>query len=470
MGFRQTVYGMGLCFTLLSPAFADEIPVPAQNREDLAITIYQNNQALIAEKRMQDLPSADMVLALEGVSRALVPDSLLLSSPILRFGERRFAFETPTPHNLLRASLGKTVRFIRRNPQTGDESEISAKILAVDGGLVIERNGRIETGEPGSLALAELPEGMRLSPSILVNTRNGSAGKSTLELAYLSGAMNWRVAYSAALSEDQKQLTISGLANLTNQTGVDFHQARITLAAGDARAQQRRPIARSALKTMAAQPMMAEAAMDGLPSAEATGQLYLYPLAKPLDLNDQQDLQVPFLENETLAVTPEIVVSARAQYAQMRPNSRDFVHGETRLLLTNSLGKPLPSGMIRIYGLSQAKERVFLGEDNLDAIPDGEKIVLNLGQSFDVTASRQQNHFEFLSQDRRKFEIGYDIVVKNAAAKAQSVRLEEQLSGQWEINSESHRHELDQNGSPIWKISVPAHGEVTVKYRATIRP
>ena len=134
------------------------------------------------------------------------------------------------------------------------------------------------------------------------------------------------------------------------------------------------------------------------------------------------------------------------------------------------LGEPLPGGTVRLYQRDSTGTPVFIGEDSIARTPENQEVRLNIGQAFDVTATRRQTDY-----DRRKDSIGtvttteHEIVVANAREDAVTVRIEERLYGDWEILSSSAEYEKLDAFRLAWDVTVPAGGETTLSWKARIR-
>jgi len=137
-----------------------------------------------------------------------------------------------------------------------------------------------------------------------------------------------------------------------------------------------------------------------------------------------------------------------------------------------SLGMPLPKGTVRVYKKDRAGNAQFIGEDRIDHTPKHDKVRLKLGQAFDVTADKKQTDFKRRDTgDKRvyEYESAYEIVLKNAKNEAVTVTVQEPVPADWKMLEETHRHEKGAAGTARWRISVPAEGSTTLRYRVRVR-
>ena len=103
---------------------------------------------------------------------------------------------------------------------------------------------------------------------------------------------------------------------------------------------------------------------------------------------------------------------------------------------------------------------------------DKQSVSLKLGQAFDITAEKLQIDFKQVNQAAPHgniFEAAYRIVLKNAKKEAIVVQVQEPMTGDWEILSESVSHKKLTAGLIEWTVPVAANGETELTYRARVR-
>jgi hypothetical protein len=127
---------------------------------------------------------------------------------------------------------------------------------------------------------------------------------------------------------------------------------------------------------------------------------------------------------------------------------------------------------VRVYKKDSAGNAQFIGEDNIDHTPKNEKARLKLGDAFDITAEKKQTDFKRRDVGQPwtySFESAYEIVLRNAKKEAQTVIVREPIPGDWTMLEQSQAHAKVAAGTAEWKVSIPAEGSTTLKYRAQIR-
>ena len=445
------------------------------DQREVAVTIYNENLALVKDSRKLKLERGPNQLAWREVSAQMRPETALLrnlSDPEgLRLIEQNFDFDLLTPQKLLEKYLGREVTVISINPASGVEKRETATVLATNSGVVLKFADRVETGVPGRLAFSEVPDNLRDKPTLVISLASAAAGEQNLELSYLTGGLSWRADYVAELNAKDDQLDINGWVTLNNHSGTAYNNAKLQLVAGDVNRVQEE-LGRGRVMPMAAKAAMAEADM----SQEALFEYHLYTLERPTTIADNQIKQVALMSATAVPVKKELLFEGQdyyysGQYGELGQKLKAGVFVE----FTNKdggLGIPLPKGIVRVYKKDSKGNAQFIGEDRIDHTPKNETVRLKLGDAFDVTADRKQTDFKKLAGFSRYnyvYESAYQITIKNAKSEAVTVKVSEPMPGDWQMQSESHPHTKAAANTAVWNITVPAEGKTVLTYRVQVK-
>ena len=451
----------------------------------VAVTIYNDNLALVKDQRAVNLPAGRLDLAFRDVSAQIRPQTALLREVDGGGGiaviEQNFDFDLLTPAKLLEKYVGREVGVVTTHPTTGEQTEEQATVLAASDGVVLRIGDRIETGQfgagpgglPGRIVYRDIPPNLRDRPTLVLSADSAAAGTRTLELSYLTGGLSWQADYVGELAPNEERLDLTGWVTLENRSGTAYRDAKLQLVAGDVnRVQEEQPMPAMMdnMRAMAAPPppRLAE---------EALFEYHLYTLAHPTTIADNQSKQVSLLNAPDVAVGKELLIRGdQGAYRQPRGELAEDLNVDVFLKLTNdqasNLGMPLPAGIVRIYKRDSAGNAQFIGEDRIEHTPKNETLRLKLGRSFDVTAERKQTDFKKLSGSgpwQYQFESAFEIKVKNAKPEAQMVTLQESIPGDWSVLSESAPHEKANAHTARWRLEVPAEGQSVLTYRVRVR-
>lgn len=448
------------------------------DQQEVAVTIYNENLALVKDQRKLLLKPGATSLAFRDVSARMRPETALLRSTSapgsVSVLEQNFDFDLLTPQKLLEKYVGRDVSIIRTNVATGQETTEQAKVLSANSGVVLKIGNRIETGIPGRIVYNDVPANLRDRPTLVMALDNSGAQQQNLELSYLTGGLAWKADYVVELNSTEDKLDISGWVTLTNTSGATYRNAKLQLVAGDVNQVAPQMLARGGVMTMAAAPMAREK-RDMV--EESLFEYHLYTLTRPTTIAENQTKQVSLLSASGVPVRKELLLKGDGYYYESS-------HGELGQKLkvgvfvefdnkeASQLGMPLPKGIIRVYKKDKAGNAQFIGEDSVDHTPKNETVRLKLGDAFDVTADKKQTDFKKLSGTGKYnsvFESAYEVVLKNAKKEPVVVTVQEPMPGDWQVLSSSQPHTKGSSNTAVWKITVPAEGNTKLVYRSLVR-
>jgi hypothetical protein len=447
------------------------------DQQAVAITIYNEDLALVKDARRVSLDSGANQLALRDVSARMRPETAQLrslSAPgSFDLLEQNFDFDLLTPAKLLEKYVGREVRIVKTHPATGVETTETAKVLGATNGVVLQMGDRVETGVPGRIVFDGVPPNLRDRPTLVTLLHSRRAGPQDLELSYLTGGLSWKADYVAELNADDSSVDLNGWVTLNNLSGTAYTNAKLQLVAGDVN-RVRDEMVRA--KTARASVMMAPAAPATM-AQEALFEYHLYTLQRPTTLADNQTKQVALLSANAVPVTKELLVRGaedyyRASVGEIGQRLKAGVYVELANRESAHLGLPLPRGVVRVYKRDSAGNAQFVGEDRIDHTAKNDTVRLHLGDAFDVTADKKQTDFRRREPGNKAgfvAESAYEIVLRNGKSEAVTVTVREPVPGDWTMLDESQRHTKVAAGTAEWRVAVPAVGSTTLKYRVLVR-
>jgi hypothetical protein len=435
-----------------------EVALPGEDNAqgDVSVTIYQNGQSLIQDVRRINLPAGRSRQEFPDVSASIRPETVTLSGPGIGIVEQNFDYDLLTPAKLMEKAVGQTVTLIRTNPATGAESRVRAKVLAANGGVVLQIGETIEVlrddGLPVRVIFDRVPPNMRARPTLSV-TVAAKGGTVPATLSYLTPGLGWNADYVTLFDDKTKTIDVQGWVTLTNNTGTSYQNANLLLVAGN-------PNGGGGRYGGISWPTgtIDEAGTESN-DRERLGDYYLYPLAERTTVANAQQKQVSFLD----------VKSAPARKAYEFTNgwltSLDFTSASSVLKFSTSrgggLGDQLPSGTMRVYMRDQRGDPQFIGESRIENTPMGSAMSIRTGEAFDVKVKSVVTERKRINNRRWQTMMTYEI--NNARPEAITVDLAQ--SGLWgdvRIQSESLASTRISADKVEWKVPVAANGKATV--------
>jgi hypothetical protein len=456
---------------------AEKISTLADQKE-VAVTIYNENLALVKDKRTLTLPKGENTLAFREVSGRMRPETALLQSNSQQEDivviEQNFDFDLLTPQKLLEKYVGRTIGIVKTHPTTGEETVEEAAVLSSNNGVVLRVGDRIETGVSGGrLIFPDVPDNLRDKPTLVMQLVSKTDRPQDLELSYLTGGLGWQADYVAELNSDESKLNLLGWVTLTNTSGTSYNNARLQLVAGDVH--QVQPIFEK--RTRGEMVDVMYAAQAPKMAQESLFEYHLYTLDRPTNILENQTKQVALLQAENISSSKEYLLKGQDYYYRSKAGSlgskiKVAVYLSYENSKAENLGMPLPKGIVRVYKQDSSGSVQFVGEDRIDHTPENETVRLKLGNAFDITADKKQTDFKKLagsSSYNYIYESSYRIELKNGKDEDIAVRVVEPMPGDWDILSESLPHKKISSSEAEWLVRVPAKGSSELLYRVKVK-
>ena len=438
------------------------LPLPSHTAQgDVAVTIYNDDRALIQDRRDLTLPAGRSKQEFPDVSAQIRPETVTLNGQGLEVVEQNFNFDLLTPAALMQKAVGEIVTIVRINPATGAETRERARILAANGGVVMQIGDRIEVlrddGIPARVIFDRVPEQLRARPTLSITLDAAKAGRQPVTLNYLSTGLGWAADYVALFDEANGKIDVQGWITLTNNSGTPYINARTLLVAGQVHSDNNNRYDR-----YAPPPPPGGLVRAGTETAnrERLGGFYLYPLPARTTIADKQTKQVSFLD---------VHGAPAARGYEFRngwlSSSEEPLSASSVLRFSSArgagLGDALPAGTVRVYQRDARGNPQFVGEHRIGHTPMGSDLSLATGEAFDVKVRSTVEERTKVNDSRWKTRMRYTLT--NAGPKPVTVDLvQDGLWGDTRIADESLKSDRPTADTARWHVAVPANGEATV--------
>jgi len=392
------------------------------------------------------------------VSAAIRPETVSLNVADAAIVEQNFDYDLLTPSSLMEKAVGETITLLRTNPATGAETRERARVLAVNGGVVLQVGDHVEVlrddGLPVRAIFDRVPESLRARPTLSVTLASRRSGTRPATLSYLSRGLGWSADYVALFDEKSGTVDVQGWVTLKNESGTTFANARTLLVAGevgDAGSGYRPRRTGGGIR----------AAGTESADREQLGDFYLYPLPGRTTIADKQTKQVSFLDAKGVKARSGYAYDNRWLGTADAPESAATVlHFATGA--AGGLGDALPAGTVRVYVRDARGQPQFTGENRIDHTPQGSQVALATGDAFDVKVQPVVVTRTKISPMRWRTAMRYTLT----NAKPVPVTVELVQSGlDWtdtRISGESLTGTRRDAGAMVWQVPVPAHGRTVV--------
>lgn len=442
-----------LLLTASLTALAAALPASAQDKK-VSVTIYNSGVSLVEDVRNENLPAGRQRIEFKDVSSNIRPETVTLSAPDIAIVEQNFDFDLLSPDSLMEKAVGETVRIVRTNPGNGAQTTESAKVLAVNEGVVLQIGERIEIlradGVPTRVIFDKVPPNLRARPTLSVTVDSSRAGPRQTRLTYLTSGLGWKADYVALFDEKNGRMDTQGWITLTNTSGAAFENAEVQLVAGN--------VGRGG--GMSYSPPAVTSAGTTTGRAAPLSDYYVYPLKERTTIADNQTKQISFLDVQGAAAKKVYRVDLGGFQSREQPIAAavrlDFAAGGTT-------GAPMPAGTVRFYVRDAAGDPKFIGENTIGHTPAGSQLSIQTGQAFDVTLQPTMVAQDKRSNTKTRYSMSY--LVRNARPEPVVVTVRQGgLGRDGKLIEENIKSRALNADTLAWDVTVPANGETTLTF------
>ncbi|HEX8063861.1 MAG TPA: DUF4139 domain-containing protein [Allosphingosinicella sp.] len=434
-------------------------PALAQTAQgDVSVTIYSDNLGLVQDIRRVDIPAGRSRQEFPDVSAQIRAETVSFAAPDTGIVEQNFDYDLLSPGKLMEKAVGKVVTIVRINPATGAETREQAKVLATNGGVVLQIGSRIEVlrddGLPVRVIFDQVPANLRARPTLSVTVESTRGGVRPAQLTYLTPGLGWKADYVASFDDAAGKIDVQGWITLSNTTGTSFNDAEVVMVAGS-------PNRRGGDGGgYGASPGIRRAGTES-GTRGRLGDYYLYPLAARTTISNAQTKQVSFLDVQGAAARRAYEFRVSWLQTLDQPQSVGTVLKFSNRGGQGGLGDQLPAGTVRVYIKDKRGSPQFIGENAIGHTPMGSELALRTGEAFDVKVKPVVEKRERMGNDRWRTTMRYTLT--NAREAPVTVDLiQSGLDWTWadtRIASESDKSERTSADSVLWRVEVPGNGE-----------
>jgi len=463
--------------------------------------------ALISEARELELPAGESTVEFVGVAETIVPQSARLDSLPGVIAETNFDYKVISPGELIANSIGKSVRLVRADKDTGKVTEQRAQLISGPDGVLLDIDGKIEaldcSGAAEKLVFDSVPENLRSKPVLSAKVRVNKAGRHVVRLSYLAMGFDWSANYVARINPDGRTLDLTGWVTLANKQDTSFVNAPVQVIAGNIERDAsttavaahteylasscwpigswNSPILPSDIQTMiatptdAAAPLMME--MKGMSLSRVSEVL----IAKQRDLGDYKLYELPFRSDLSSRQVKQVMMTRNARIPFERiytftggrysiDDSLGSSSASAQILLRmqnkedHGLGRPLPAGDIVVME-TDGDQAMFVGSNKIKDIAVGLPVDVEIGIAVDVQVSPKLVR-EYSSKHGRIDYAYSDFEVTLINGLSESVQFEyrqEVDDGDLTVAKESSKH-IMHKGLPTWAVKIPPRSQKTIRY------
>jgi hypothetical protein len=448
------------------------IPFVFAEEEGIDLTVYNQNFALVRERRTMELKKGVSQVRFQDVAALIEPPSVHFKSLTDPEGcviqEQNYEYDLVSAEKLLSKYIDKKIKVLTEGGGVYDGT-----LMSYDGANIVLQNPKdqslnmIHRGDNvKNIDFTELPEGLITRPTLMWQVANDKDGKHLTEVSYLTTGVSWLCDYVAVVDNEDKNIDLAGWVTINNQSGTAYKDARLKLIAGDVhRIADAGP---RSVALMNARFMKEEAAAPQF-QEKSFFEYHMYTLQRKSTVKSNQSKQINLLEAANVSVNKLYIYDPSlygwGYYQEGQTTKEQKVN--VKIEITNSqafhLGMPLPKGKVRVYKKDSDGGSEFIGEDLIDHTPKDEKIRLDIGNAFDLVGERKRIDFK---QYGRTADETIEISLRNHKDADVEIIVVEHLwrYNNWEMTAKTHEYTKKDAQTVEFKIAVPKNGETKLKY------
>lgn len=450
---KLSVMLAGFSLAMLAGTAAAEshkVELKASDRKSLTLAVY-SGFAVVRDLRKASLPKGTIGMKVLDIPRTIDPSSVQVGSSVGNFDLERqvYGYDLQDRQSLLRRYIGHDVTYRQVVRHNGSDETLDrlGKLLSVNPEIVRFSDG-IEVSPTGVLSLAPLP-GLRTSPTLTWQADVGVGGPQVIETTYIADGISWLADYRLNLNAGETSGDLSVWAQVSNNSGLAFDQARVRLVSGD--------VNRTGYQVTSRQVAALARMESAAPTPRSFSDYYVYPVTGRFDLAADRMLHIKLISARSIAVDKSyrLVNGWQPQPMPEPIKARPDIRYTFKNSQKAGLGAALPPGIVRIFK-RDGEVSELLGEDNIRRISKGDDVTVTAGQSSDIDVTHTQTEFHRTAAET---DIGFKVQVHNHKSHKVQVTLDEKFYGDWQVTAQSLRGERVDSGTQRYVVSVAAGEE-----------
>ncbi|MBQ9271621.1 MAG: DUF4139 domain-containing protein [Alphaproteobacteria bacterium] len=476
-----------LAFTALA-GIAEAEPLLLKNKgNSVSLSIYNQNLALVKDIRPAALQTGNNEIVFDGVASQIQAETAIIYGDGIDVNEQNYSYDLMSYDNFIEHSLGQEVTTVRTNPTTGENIYEKARLIgSADGHPILQFSYGIESSYPGRVVFNYVPAGMSNQPTLTAKLKSRDSGNRNLYLAYLTNGLSWKTDYVANV-RSKNSLDLTGWVTISNNSGIDYEQAKIQLIAGDVnivRPMLTRAYAAKGMRMMAMNAVQTEdmAMESGGITPESINSYELYTLPNMTTIKDKQNKQIALIEKNNVQYEREFNLNTPLYFGSYAQNEFEKHHPQITYVIKNvtdsNLGISLPAGTVRFYENDKSGNLQFIGSNNINNTAKEDTLRLNLGDAFNISISGKVKQIKERELARKPINQCYNVktlktyevelTVNNAEDSENKVIISQNFPQDYRISKENFKS-IEKNATlRQWEIAAKPNDKTKLEYTVDI--
>ena len=474
---RWSILLLALNIVFITNANAEPLVLKNDNNY-LSLSIY-NNLALVKDTRSADLMSGMNEVVFDGVAEKIQPETAIIYAQDVKVVEQNYSYNLMTNNNLIDQSVGQKVKTVRQNPETGENIFETATIIgAIYGQPILEFSYGIESNFPGRIVFEKLPNGVSNKPTLTAKLNNKKSGSKNLNLAYLTNGISWKTDYVADVTCSGR-LNLTGWVTIKNESGIDYHNAKIQVVAGDVNTTKTRMKNTFGMLLEAGRGANLAYSDTANISPESVNSYEIYTLPLMTSIADKQTKQIGLIEKNNVIFFKEFDLISPLYFHETKYDAEfKKVHPSITYKINNdkksNLGISLPEGTIRFYENDKLGNMQFIGASRIDNTAKEDTLEIKLGEAFNISVSgkiKSMNEREISRIPNKEcFNVktvetyNVEMIINNAENNDNDIVISQDFPSDYKIVKESVKGKKINKNRYQWSVKTLANNKNTLTF------
>ncbi len=434
--------------------------------KETSITVYNNNFAAVNQSYEELCQKGRFDLTIKNMPSTLISDSINISLP--EYLSLSFQSYKQDSSDYLNQNV---------NILTKDNNIISGILYKFDGENYVIKNEKeeylliskdyIKYLNYGKFDEIDFKNRMVNNGILRLSLNSKKSEKCSVKINYLVNNISWTSSYDAYVDENETSLDLNARIIISNNTGYNFKNSKISLVAGVLNRAVETPSLGFRSSFFTAKSMETDSVEEI--KEEKLSDFYAYDLPfNEITISNNETISVDMFSRKGVKFDKIYIYKGQKDYWYFYDNLRNYRYDKnltSQIIFTNSkensLGMALPEGKLRVYR-KKGEFISLIGEDKIPHTPQNEKITINLGKAFDLSGERKIINHEKIRPNVYRDTI--EITIKNEKNENVKVKIKEYLWGNWKIIETTNMYEKIDANNIEFNLDINKKSKFTVKY------
>jgi hypothetical protein len=362
--------GTGLLIAAVIVAGFSDIAVTSKARKSLQITVYRDF-GIVQDVRKVSLLKGSNRIRLEEVATGIQESSAEISwtgpEKLTVLGQA-YEFDLVSPAKLMEKYIGKELEIIPSN--SNDTVPKVAELISINGEEPVFRIGtQITFGQIGKILFPYVPDNLYTKPTLIWDVESQERQDIEITAEYTTEGIAWKALYSLDINTKDSTALLSGAILLDNHSGVFCKDAMITFVTGNVH-------------------RIKNDENEQISFGKRYGDFYFYTINRPVTIQDNQIKQLEWIPETKIKCQNRLVVDFID--TDLVANAQIWNAAYIENTQANSLGLPLPGGVVKVSKRDSQGKKWFVGDDYIEDAKANSSGAIKMNNVSDITAMKKK--------------------------------------------------------------------------------